>query len=554
MADAGGGALHRMHADPATVPAKSAGRIVSAMLAHPRLASLSLGLLAATGFQPLHLWPLGLAAMAAMVWLVWQQASAKAAFLAGWLFGVAHFTLTNNWIATAFTYQAQMPAWLGWLAVPLLSLYLAVWPGLAALAAWLFARRQGLPAFALVFGAAWIAAEWLRSWVFTGYVWGPFSMMLLGGWDRPGAAMALPFAGTYALSGLAVALAGMLAWAVTARRWITAAALAGPVILAMLWPAPERADSALALTLVQPNLQQEELGNPGLYEAQFQRIAALTIPRDPGTRRLVLWPESAVPDYLREGYPLRYYIRTTAEADPLYARRRIGQVIGEGSLLLTGAQDLLIGNVNGRDTVVAAYNTVTPVDAQGNLGARYAKAHLVPYGEYLPMRELLEPLGMSRLVAGSIDFKPGPGPRTIDLGVHGKAGMQICYEIIFSGEVVDPQQRPDYIFNPSNDGWFGLWGPPQHLAQARLRAIEEGLPVLRATTTGISAVIDARGVVREHVARNAAARIDTRVPQTLAPTWFSRAGHGLTLAWGILLLVASLVARRWAARYVDAET
>ena len=189
-------------------------------------------------------------------------------------------------------------------------------------------------------------------------------------------------------------------------------------------------------------------------------------------------------------------------------------------------------------------NAITPIAADGTLGERYAKAHLVPFGEYLPMRWLLEPLGLSRLVAGTIDFIPGPGPRTLDLGPWGKAGAQICYEIVFSGQVVDPRERPDYIFNPSNDGWFGAWGPPQHLAQARMRAIEEGLPVLRSTTTGISAVIDARGVVRDHLGMRVAGRIDGFVPPTAPPTLFGRFGNWLALGWALVLVAGSLVATR----------
>jgi apolipoprotein N-acyltransferase len=118
------------------------------------------------------------------------------------------------------------------------------------------------------------------------------------------------------------------------------------------------------------------------------------------------------------------------------------------------------------------------------------------------------------------------------------------YEIIFSGQVVDRAHRPDYIFNPSNDGWFGSWGPPQHLAQARLRAIEEGLPVLRATTTGISAVVDARGVVRSHIAMHRASRIDTLVPPAHKPTWFAMLGNILPLGWACLLILAAVVATR----------
>jgi len=124
----------------------------------------------------------------------------------------------------------------------------------------------------------------------------------------------------------------------------------------------------------------------------------------------------------------------------------------------------------------------------------------------------------------------------------------VCYEIVFSGQVVDRAHRPDYIFNPSNDGWFGAFGPPQHLAQARLRAIEEGLPVLRATTTGISAVIDARGVVRQHLPLHRAGRIDGLIPPAAPPTLFAMLGNILPLAWAVLILLLARVAIRRRAR------
>ena len=521
---------------------------------HPKLAALALGALSALGFQPLHLWPLGLAAVGAFGWLAWQAAGVRRAFVLGWLFGLAHFTLTNNWIATAFTYQAEMPAVLGWAAVPLLSLYLAVWPALATAGAWRLARGSGLPAFALAFGALWIAAEWLRSWVFTGYSWGPLSMMLLGPWDRPGFGAALPFAGTYALSGLVACLAVLLAGCVAERRWTVLGAVSLAVAGVVYLPAGTGEEGIVPLTLVQPNVQQDEINDPSRFEEQFQRIAALSVPLRPQSRRLVLWPESGIPDYLRDGYPQRYYTQMTAGGDPAFARARIGQTIGPDSLLLTGAVDLEIGVVDGRERAVGAYNAVTSVAPDGTLGERYSKAHLVPYGEYLPMRALLEPLGLTRLVAGSIDFVPGPGPLTFDYGDYGKAGMQICYEIVFSGEVAERGNRPDYIFNPSNDGWFGAWGPPQHLAQARMRAAEEGLPVLRSTTTGISAVIDARGVVRETIGRNVEGRIDTLIPPPAAPTWFAMLGHWLTLIWGAVLLTLSLVAMRRLGGYPSRNT
>jgi apolipoprotein N-acyltransferase len=172
----------------------------------------------------------------------------------------------------------------------------------------------------------------------------------------------------------------------------------------------------------------------------------------------------------------------------------------------------------------------------------------VPYGEYLPLRPVLEPLGLNRLVPGAIDFLPGPGPQTLDLGAFGKAGVQVCYEIVFSGEVAERGRRPDYLFNPSNDGWFGAFGPPQHLAQARMRAIEEGLPILRSTTTGISAVIDAHGVVRDHLPQLRAGRIDGVVPRALPQTLFARLGNILAFGWAMVFLALALVAMRRARR------
>jgi apolipoprotein N-acyltransferase len=526
--------------------------LLASCLDRPRWFALALGALAACGFQPLALWPLTLLAVAGLTALVARARTARDAAVIGWLFGVAHFTLGDNWISSAFAYQANMPAWLGWIAVLLLSLYLAVYPMLAALGAWLIARR-GEAALVPGFAACWIVSEWLRAWVFTGFAWNPLGMVLLGGFDSPGLAGLAKWTGTYGLSGLVVILGGMIrtwpmlaARAVPGRRlrlWLPAGLIAAAVTTMMVLPAAPSGQGTLPFTLVQPDIRQEDLNDPRQWEDQFVKLAGLTVTGTP-QRRLVLWPESGVPDYLREGYPRYLYRETTYMADPLLARARIGRVIGPGSLLLTGAIDLeLVGG-----DAVAARNVITAIDANGAIRGGYAKAHLVPFGEYLPMRWLLEPLGASRLVAGTLDFWPGRGPRTHNLGSWGKAGMQICYEIVFSGEVVDPASRPDYIFNPSNDGWFGSWGPPQHLAQARMRAIEEGLPVLRATTTGISAVIDADGIVRHHVARHVAGRLDGIVPPAHAPTLFARLGNLLPLVWATVLLVLCAIALRRARR------
>lgn len=515
--------------------------ILARVAARPRLSALGLGLAAASGFQPLGLWPLALFAMGGFFLLLAQAPNWRDAARLGWLFGIAHFTFANNWIATAFTYQANMPAILGWLAVPLLSLYLAVYPALAAGASWRIAGSRGGWPLALAFAGCWIIAEWLRAWVFTGYAWDPFAVILLGGYGRPGIAMLAPWLGTYALSGLAVLLGAALALLLARRQFVPLGALAVVVLAGMFMPPlGDRREGTLRFTLVQPDIEQDVLNEPVFFDRKFRKIAALTLPRDPGERRLVLWPESGITEYLESGYPQRYYDWNNILADPVLTRQRVARVIGPGSMLLTGTTDLEIAD----GKAVGARNSVSAIDAEGGIAGSYDKAHLVPYGEYLPMRWLLEPLGATRLVPGSLDFWPGPGPRTIDLGPWGQAGVQICYEIVFSGEVVDPANRPDYIFNPSNDGWFGSFGPPQHLAQARLRAIEEGLPVLRSTTTGISAVIDARGVVRDFAPMHEARRLEGHVPPASPPTLFAQAGNVLPLAWALLLLLGSVAILR----------
>ena len=529
------------------------------LAAHPLGCALVLGAFAACGFQPLGWWPATLIGLAGLLALVAGAQHGSRSALLGWLWGLGHFTLGDNWIATAFTFQAKMPASLGWAAVVVLAAYLAVYPALAAWLAWVIGGRQRKPkslALILAMAGGWTVSEWLRGWAFTGFAWNPLAATALGSFAHPGLAAVLPWLGTYALSGVLVLLAGCW-WAVLARSRFDIAAvalLAAPVAL-LLQPGhfgPRDRPGTLAYTLVQPNISQPTLDDPQFYQDHFLTAAALSSSSAPGLRRVVLWPESGVPDYLRDGYPSAFYRATTFAGDPARARARLGRVVGPGSLLLTGTVDLDFSG----GKVADARNVVTALDENGTIRGGYAKAHLVPYGEYLPERAWLEPLGLARLVPGDIDFYPGPGPQTLDLGPWGKAGIQICYEIVFSGQVIDRAHRPDYIVNPSNDGWFGSWGPPQHLAQARLRAIEEGVPVLRPTVNGISAVVDADGIVRGFIPRGQAdlhgsiprqhgERLDGMVPPVHPPTLFARWGNSLVLAWAaILLVLATLLSQR----------
>ena len=494
------------------------------------LAALILGGVSATGFAPLDLWPATLLAFA--VWMAFNRVmpGLRAALALGWWFGVGHFVIGNNWIATAFNYQDAMPAWLGWIAVTLLALYLAVYPALAAGLAWRWGReRPG--AYVPIFAAAWIVTEWLRATMFTGFAWNPLGVVTL---DLPGLAQTAAYIGTYGLSGVVILMAGGLLLLGHGRWAAGAALLLVPPALGLLLVPRTEPERGHPIHVVQPNIGQQDKWRPGFEDRNFARLARLS--GRPGAEpRLLLWPEAAVPEYLEESRP-----------EDILARIRITRLLGPRDIILTGGTALEWG----KDGYAAgARNSLFAMDAMGRILARYDKAHLVPYGEYLPMRPILSAIGLSRLAPGDLDFWPGPGPKSYDLPGFGSVGVQICYEIIFSGHVVDPAHRPDFIFNPSNDAWFGPSGPPQHLAQARLRAIEEGLPIVRATPTGISAVIDAHGNVEQSLPWRTPGAIDTRLPKARAATPFAHLGNLLPFLFaGMLTLFAVAIARRRVAR------
>ena len=509
------------------------------MLSRPLLAALIAGFLSATGFAPLDWWPVTIVCLALLLRLTWHAPSLKSALLRGWVFGLGHFTLGNNWIQHAFDYQDKMPPVLGYFAVVLLAVYLAVYPALAMGLAWRFARsvkaRWSEPdlGFVLAAAAAWIASEYLRGTMFTGYPWNPIAAI----WVPTPVAQLAAFTGTYALSGVTLAAAGAL-YLATRHDYRPAGAatllLAGVAIV--LNPGPPIEDMRRPhVRVVQPNIGQEGVDAPDYAARVFAKLTEWSGQPGP-VPRLVVWPEGMVNYFVEDGYPRIYY----READPRWVRGRIGGLLGPRDRAMVGGNALFFAG----EKLIGAGNSVWTVDPAGMLGARYDKAHLVPYGEYLPMRTILAPLGLARLVMGDIDFIAGPGPRTLPVEGFGKAGVAICYEIIFSGSIVDRGNRPDFLFNPSNDAWFGSWGPVQHLAQARLRAIEEGLPILRATPTGVSAVIDARGRLLGIVPAGQEGAVEVPLPEALPPTLFALLGNWLALIAGIGLALLAIAFRR----------
>ena len=499
------------------------------------LLALLAGAASALAFAPHDLWPLALFGTAVLLALIGKAATPGTAFRFGWMFGTGHFAFGLTWIATAFTFQAKMPAMLGWVAVVLLAMFLALYIGAAALVTHRLARTT--IGRTLVLAAAWMLVEWLRGWVLSGFAWNPLGA----------AALSIGAIGQYAsvvgalgLSGLIVLLGGAL-WALvepgaSGLQRASAGFVIGLAGIGALTGSPgvERVPAdGPQIFVVQPNIGQDVKYVAGADEAHLRTyldmtrraLARATAPA------IVLWSESSVFGLVEE--------------DPVL-RARLGDVLGPGDLLLFGGV-AAIRDATGN--VTALTNSLFVIDAAGVLHGRYDKAHLVPLGEYVPMRPLMEAIGLTRLTPGDIDFQPGPGPATLVLPGMPSVGVQICYEIIFGGAVVDRANRPGWIANISNDAWFGPTGPPQHLAQARLRAIEEGLPVARATPTGISAIIDARGRVVAQVPQGMADTASAPLPAAQAPTPFARWGALTSLAWGLVLLAIGIAADRWGRRY-----
>lgn len=503
----------------------------------PALLALILGAVAACGFAPLHLWPLTLVALAGWMLLIHRAPTLRTALWQGWLFGLGHFTINNNWFQHAFDFQDKMPPVLGYFASVALALYLGIFPMAAAGIAWRARRTDTGPdaPFVLVFAAAWIATEYLRATLLTGYAWDPLAVLWL---PVIGVARISALVGTYALSGLTIVAAGALLLAVR-RHWtlpaIAAATFALAAASAPFTHAPPPAPGTPRIRVVQPNIGNDlRTADAGDYTLD----ALIAGSGRPGAiPRLIVWPEGLLQQLLENGYPAYVYDRRW----PVDTRRRIASILGPRDMVMTNATTLTF---DARGDIDGAGNSVLAITPEARIAGRYDKAHLVPFGEYLPWSSLLTPLGLARLVPGDIDFVPGRGPASLDWPAYGAIGIQVCYEIIFSGEVVDRAHRPRLIFNPSNDAWYGRWGPPQFLAQAQLRAIEEGLPVVRATPTGISAIIAADGRVVARIPHETAGAVEAPIPPALPPTPFARLGNLLAALVAIALFAIAVAIRR----------
>jgi apolipoprotein N-acyltransferase len=486
------------------------------------------GAVSTLALAPINLWPVMFVTFALLVWLLDGVVAARwggveAAFVIGWWFGFGYFLAGLYWIGSAFLVDAKTFGWLLPFAVTILPAGLAMFTGVGFVAArLLWAPGQFR---ILTLAAALSSAEWLRGHMFTGFPWNTFGYALTA---------PLPLAESVALFGIwgltFVAVAVFASPAVLAdaagdvRRSPILVVLAGCTLAALaaygglrLARNPTEMAEGVHLRIVQPNIPQDERFSYAAKQQIMNRYIAMSeradeaVAPDHATSGLrdithLIWPESAFPFFL------------TREPEAL---AMIADMLTPDTTLITGAAQR-VEPVPGRSGV-RAYNSIYVINHNGTILASYDKLHLVPFGEYLPFQDFLERVGLTQLTNVPGGFLPGERRRKI--AVPGAPDMLplICYEVIFPGEVVPDGERPSWLLNLTNDAWFGISsGPYQHFQQAKVRAIEEGLPLIRAANSGISAVIDPLGRVVAALPLGHDGLLDSSLPRATQATIYAR--------------------------------
>ncbi|WP_323778163.1 apolipoprotein N-acyltransferase [Leisingera sp.] len=456
------------------------------------------GALASLALAPWSFW-IGLpVALGAAGWLALQAATVRTAMLAGWLFGLGYFAFGLSWILEPFQIDPERHAWMAPFALFFLAGGLALFWG----AAFGLAVRFSTGAWRIpMLAAAWSLAELGRAYLLTGFPWAAFGQFWI---DTP-AVNLLPWTGPQGLALLT--LAAFLPLALLRQAPAGALAplgLAAAAVFAAPAP-PQTYPTGKTVRIVQPNAPQDLKWHPDHRWEFVRRAVAFSA----GTPRpdLIVWPETAVPQLLN-------YADDTLRA--------LSENAG-GVPVLLGIQ---------REEAGAYYNSAVLLDADGQPAAAYDKAHLVPFGEYVPFGDVMARFGIYGFASqAGAGYAAGPGPQVMDLPI-GSALPLICYEAVFPQDVSAADTRPDMLVQLTNDAWFGTRsGPYQHLVQARMRALEQGLPMIRAANTGVSAMIAPDGGMLDSLPLGEAGYIDADLPAPLPPTFYSRTGD-----WPVFLL------------------
>lgn len=476
----------------------------------------TLGAVAALGHPPFDLWFLTLLGFAAAFYQLMRVDAGRLAFVLGLGFGTGYFVLSLNWIVEPFFVDPWRHGWMAPFAIT----FLAAGLGLFFAVAFWSAKRLSVAGGAVVLTLT--LAEVIRAYLFTGFPWAMPSYVLIDQGVAQGAAIV----GPHGLNLLFFVVAWSLAWAVFSgeRRdvWSVAAlSMIAGLAVPVASPSPSISEERPVVRLIQPNAPQHQKWDPQYAGLFFERMVKFT---RTGEERpdLIVWPETAVPVWLHNAANTLGIISGAAGDVPV--------VLG-------------INRAEGR----RIFNAAILMDAEGQVAETYDKHHLVPFGEYIPFGDWLSKIGILGLASrDGGGFSRGAGADVLDLGALGKALVLICYEAVFPQDVRAAPERPAFILHLTNDAWFGNFsGPYQHLVQAQMRAIESGLPVLRAANTGISAVIDSQGRVLDALPLNTEGFLDVALPEASPKTLYAKGGDlPLVLVVVLLLLIALLLHRR----------
>jgi apolipoprotein N-acyltransferase len=478
---------------------KKSDKIVSAAIA------FALGSLSVLAMAPYE-WPIVLLfTLSGLYVLLSSGSEGKAAFLYGWSFGFGYFVFGLSWIGNALLVEGNEYAWAYPLALTVLPALLGFFP---AFAVYLWRKLYDpftLPGF-LGFTASLSLFEWLRGNILTGFPWNLFGYTWAG--FLPVAQIA-SFSDVYCLTALTILWASAAGFlfiykAGTAKKMSVAGVLILTFVASLLFgvnrlktPPIDRDD--ISFVLVQPNISQSEKWTADLLPQHFNthldltESEGLTAPKSVKTT-YVIWPETAIP------------LPFTAHPDAKSMIAQALQYYPETAFLLSGAVTRSLDEKG-------YHNSLVTYNRDGEIVQTFNKFHLVPFGEYMPLQEIL-PLSP---VVGFSGFKSGPGPQTVSVSEGFSFSPLVCYEIIFPGHVTAKDEpRPDAIINVTNDSWYGISaGPYQHFAQARFRAIEEGIPVIRVANSGFSGVIDPHGKIISRTELYEKKTLRINLPQSL---------------------------------------
>ena len=504
------------------------------------LIAFAAGALSALAMAPFNFWPILFVTFPTLVWLIDGSGTGRgrglrSAAATGWWFGFGYFLAGLYWVGYAFLVDAPTFGWLLPIAVLGLPAGLAIFIAFGTALARLLWTRGAMRILAL--GVALTTSEWLRGHLLTGFPWNAFGYALTAPLVlAQGAALI----GIWGLTFVAVVAGASPATLVDDRaetRWpwlplaLSIAVLVGiggfgAVRLART---PTRFVDGVELRIMQPNLQQDVKFNYAAKQKVMDRYIALSEgasgmqQTDTRDTTILIWPESAFPFFLAR------------EPDAL---SQITQLLGGRTLLITGAVRLGEPFNPANPTV---YNSIYVIDHDGSIVSIYNKVHLVPFGEYLPFQRFLEAIGLQQLTKLPGGFSAGDRRRPISVPGAPPALPLICYEAIFPDELMPDGLRPDWMVNVTNDGWFGISsGPYQHLQEARVRAVEQGLPMVRAANTGISAVIDPLGRIVESLPLGTEGLLTTRLPRPVGSPVYARVGDvpaAMILAIALLAVI-----------------